>query len=101
MFTIADVMFAPIVSRIIYGLSEDDIVVQYSNAIQVLPSYQEWEEAQKPKHGMWRKMKLMTLIFEAYLGGEVRACFIHIESFTMLYLFVLSHYSCRKVAPPD
>lgn len=47
-FTIADAMFAPVVSRIhTYQLSEDKNVVAYSQAMRALPAYQEWEEAGK------------------------------------------------------
>lgn len=47
-FTIADAMFAPVVSRIFtYQLSDDKTVLDYSQTIRALPAYQEWEEAGK------------------------------------------------------
>lgn len=45
-FTIADAMFAPVISRIhTYQLSNDEIVGQYSRTIQALPAYKAWQQA--------------------------------------------------------
>lgn len=47
-FTIADAMFAPVVSRIhTYQLSDHPSVSSYSAAMKALPSYLEWEDAGK------------------------------------------------------
>ena len=47
-FTIADAMFAPVVSRIhTYQLSRDENVAAYSKTMRALPAYQEWEDAGK------------------------------------------------------
>lgn len=45
-FSIADAMFAPVVNRLqIYCLSESDAVQQYTQAMQALPAWKEWDEA--------------------------------------------------------
>jgi glutathione S-transferase len=43
-FTIADAMFAPVVSRFrTYGVELDEICQAYADAVWTLPSYQEWQ----------------------------------------------------------
>lgn len=45
-FTIADAMFAPIVSRLTtYGVDTDPVSEDYMNAIQALPAMQAWNDA--------------------------------------------------------
>ena len=45
-FTIADAMFAPVVSRFkTYGIALEDTVRAYSDAVWNLPDMQEWYEA--------------------------------------------------------
>ncbi|MCZ4281013.1 glutathione S-transferase family protein [Kiloniella laminariae] len=47
-FTNADAMFAPVVNRIsVYALSDDPVVLRYSEAMTALPAWQEWEAAGK------------------------------------------------------
>ncbi len=42
-FTIADAMFAPVVNRIrIYELSDHPAVIQFCDAIEALPAWQQW-----------------------------------------------------------
>ena len=45
-FSIADAMFAPVVSRFVtYSIEVDEVSQAYMNAMQALPAYQAWKEA--------------------------------------------------------
>ncbi|GGF08603.1 glutathione S-transferase [Aliidongia dinghuensis] len=47
-FTIADAMFAPVVSRFrTYRIELDEVCQAYADAVWALPSYQEWQEASR------------------------------------------------------
>ncbi|MEO1198181.1 MAG: glutathione S-transferase family protein [Pseudomonadota bacterium] len=45
-FTVADAMFAPVVSRFVtYAIATDPISEAYMEAVQALPAYQDWKAA--------------------------------------------------------
>ena len=45
-FTIADAMYAPVVTRFVtYGIPADSIGAAYMDAVQALPAFQEWKAA--------------------------------------------------------
>ncbi len=51
-FTIADAMFAPVVTRFVtYGIPADDVGSAYMDAIQALPAFQEWQAAARAEPG--------------------------------------------------